>query len=200
MSDSPIEFPPTTSPAEAARFRMQMPGCGLAAYLGVLLTIMALGSTMMLMSGLTILSSGEAARPTRLMYGGDVEPYLLGALRSAGLLRADEVPDAFHAEDWSGTKACALTRTAVLRVGPDGAYSLPFAAVATITENPDGVRIAGPWQPAATDIAGRPQTKTTTEVDCLFQPNDGGDRFASMIRGAHEQAGAPDPATAPTAP
>ena len=168
-----------------------MPGCGLAAYLGLLLTIMTLGGTMMLMSGLTIFSSSNAARQTRLMYGGDAEPYLLTPLHTVGLLQSGEVPDAFHAEDWTGTNVCALTRTEILRVGAEGSFHLPLLMVDGVAESSDGVRITGPWIATPTDLAGRPQTAAVTQVFCAFEPNDGGDRFAGMIR-AESASGAAD--------
>lgn len=159
-----------------------MPGCGLAAYLGLLLSIMTLGGTMMLMSGLTIFSSSNAARQTRLMYGGDAEPYLLNPLHSVGLLQAGEVPDVFHAEDWTGMNVCALTRTEILRLGPDGSFRLALLKVDDVTESVDGVRITGPWAATPTDLAGRPQTAVLTEILCAFEANDGADRFARMLR------------------
>ena len=70
---------------DVAAVHASMPGCGLAAYMTVLLVVMTFGGTMALMSGLTIVASSEAARPTRLMYGGDVEPYLYNGMRAAKL-------------------------------------------------------------------------------------------------------------------
>ncbi len=160
-----------------------MPGCGLAVYAGVLLAIMTLGLTAMLLSGLTIVSSSNAARPTRLMYGGDVEPYLLNGLHTAGLLERGQVPDAFHAEDWTGMAVCALTSTTVLRLGPEGAYTLPIVD-SSAKEVPGGVQIDGPWTPTATGIDGRPQSGAPGSITCAFEPNDGGDRFVTMVNGA----------------
>ncbi len=174
---------PTTK--DVATLHRNMPGCGLAAYTALLLTIMTLGGTMMVMSGLTIVSSSEAARPTRLMYGGDVEPYLLNGLRAAELVPVGAVPDAFHAEDWTGMVVCALTSDTVLRLGPEGAFSLPIAQVSAVEDLPDGVRVVGPWTLGPKGIDGRPQTGVPpTEVTCAFEPADGGDRFAKMLRGA----------------
>jgi len=168
---------------DAATIHRTMPGCGLAVYAGVLLAIMTMGITAMVLSGLTIVSSSNAARPTRLMYGGDVEPYLMNGLRIVGLLKKGQVPDAFHAEDWTGMAVCALTSTAVLRLGPEGAYTVPLTA-ATATEVAGGVQIEGPWTPTPTGIDGRPQSGAPTVITCGFEPNDGGDRFAGMINGA----------------
>lgn len=177
-------LPVEPSRKDAATIHRTMPGCGLAAYLGVLLTIMTLGGTAMLMSGLTIVSSSQAARPTRLMYGGDVEPYLLTGLRTVGMLQPGQVPDAFHAEDWSGMSVCALTSTDVLRLGSEGAFTLPIAAVGSVKEVAGGVQIDGPWQPTAVGLNGRPQTASTATVLCAFEPNDGGDRFVTMLSAA----------------
>lgn len=162
---------------------MQLPGCGLAAYMTLLLLVMTFGGTMALMSGLTIVSSSQAARPTRLMYGGDVEPYLLNGLRSVNLLEAGVVPDAFHAEDWSGMAVCAVTPSAVLRLGAEGALRLPLGAISGVTETAEGVRVHGSWEPVANTLVPAPKAPID-EVVCAFEPNDGGDRFASMLRAA----------------
>jgi hypothetical protein len=187
-----VNTPTAAEPSrkDAATIHRTMPGCGLAVYAGVLLAIMTMGVVAMLLSGLTIVSSSNAARPTRLMYGGDVEPYLLNGLRTVGLLEKAQVPDAFHAEDWTGMAVCALTSTRVLRLGPEGAYSVSIAA-STATEVPGGVQIEGPWQPTPTGIDGRPQSAAPGTITCAFEPNDGGDRFVSMLNGAKKASQAP---------
>jgi len=167
-----------------------MPGCGLAAYITLLLIIMTLGGTMALMSGLTIVASGDAARPTRLMYGGDVEPYLYNGMRGAKLLAENEVPDAFHAEDWTGMSVCAVTRTELLRLGSEGALKIPFSAVTDVVTDVDGVRVQGAWNAVPNDLVPPPPAPVS-EVFCRFAPTDGGDRFLSMVRAATGKSFAP---------
>lgn len=175
---------------DVAAVHASMPGCGLAAYMTVLLVVMTFGGTMALMSGLTIVASSEAARPTRLMYGGDVEPYLYNGMRAAKLLGEFEVPDAFHAEDWTGMSACAVTRTDVLRLGTEGALTIPFAAITDIVPDADGVRVRGSWSAVPNDIVPSP-SGPVSEVLCRFAPADGGDRFLSMVRAATGKSLAP---------
>ena len=143
---------------EAAR--RQLPGCGVALYSGLLLVFFLLGVAGIVLASMTVFSAGSGASPYVLTYGGNVEPALLEPMRSAGLLGADEVPDAFHAEDLFGTTACALLGDRFLRVGPDGAFTLPLAAL-TASEVEDGVQVTGD---------GR-------AVLCQFHPEEGADRL-----------------------
>ena len=105
------------------------------------------------------------ASPYALTYGGNVEPGLLGPLLASGLVGPDEVPDAFHAEDVLGRTACALKDDRFLRVGPEGAFSLPLAAI-TATEVAGGVQVTGEER----------------SVLCRFEPEEGADRFARMLQ------------------
>lgn len=166
---------------DVAAVHSSLPGCGLAAYMTLLLIVMAFGGTMALMSGLTIVASSQSARPTRLMYGGDVEPYLLNGLRSVNLLAPGEIPDAFHAEDWSGMAVCAVTHTHLLRLGAEGALRVPFTGISTVEEVQGGVRIHGAWQVSPNTVVQAP-AGPVSEVLCAFEPEDGGDRFASLLR------------------
>jgi hypothetical protein len=146
--------------------RPQLPGCGLAAFAMLLMCIFCVGVTGLSVGYFGLLSSGDALSPMKLAYGGLVDARLLRPMRSAGLLRADEIPDAFHAETLDGTRACAVSGGKLLRVEDGVVSQLPLADVDRVDRDGDDV--------IATAADGR-------RLACPFGADQGGERFARMI-------------------
>jgi hypothetical protein len=145
--------------------RAAIPGCGVAVYVALLLSIFVVGIIGLTLATMTILDAGENSSPYDLAYGGSVEPALLYPMEQAGLLAAGEVPDAFHSENLAGDVACAIKGDTFLRLGPEGAQRFPLAAITAAEEVPEGVRVVGP-----------------VTVLCTFQAGEGADRFARMLK------------------
>lgn len=146
--------------------RPQLPGCGLAAFAILLMCIFCVGVTGLSVGYFGLLSSGDALSPMKLAYGGLVDARLLRPMRSVGLLRADELPDAFHAETLDGTRACAISGGNLLRIEDGVASQMPLAAIDRVERDGEGV--------VAMSEDGR-------TLACPFGADEGGERFARMI-------------------
>lgn len=146
----------------------QLPGCGLAAFAMVLLLIFLIGISGVFFSTCTLLRSGAELTPQRLAYGGMVDPSMLAPLRQAGLIGPDEVPDAYHAENATGTEACAISGREVVRIGAGGPQSMPIASITSVTGSDTEVVIHG-------------DASTDATLTCRFGPDEGGDRFRRML-------------------
>ncbi len=143
----------------------QLPGCGLAAYVGLLLLIASAGMIMMSVSWYSIVAGGSALSPLRTSYGGVVDPRVLAPMREAGLLGKDELPDAFHAEAYDGSSACAISQEVLLRLSDEGAQRLPLAELEGVSGNDSEVVAVG---------AG-------VTIRCPFRPGEGAGSFKVMI-------------------
>ena len=152
------------------------PGCGVATYAILLLLICLAGLVGIAFSSWNLLSASRHTDPFSLMSGTDVDPSRLEPLREAGLLGPQEVPMAFHDEspDMSGTTACAMTASAMLRVEPGQARRLSFDDMADIQ--------------AITGATGDVFLMTSLDGDdqhslaCRFGPNQGGTRFLRQVQ------------------
>lgn len=174
MSDEP--HLPTRQ--DLAREREKMPGCGLAAYVVILMSVTALGISGLFISTSSLLQVGPGAAPSALTYGANVPDAALVPLRAAGLLGPDELPELYHAEDMMGARACAVSKSTVMRLDETGKHTLALTEIQKVEETEDGVRLDGP-----------------VSFTCYFGRAEGGDRFARMI-----QASAPQAAPLPDAP
>jgi hypothetical protein len=144
----------------------QVPGCGLAAFALLLFTIFVIGLTGVSISTLSILTAGEQLSPQKLSYGGVVSPQMLAPLRDAGLIGPDEVPDAYHAENVTGSEACAISGGRLLRLGgAAGNQEMPIASITAVESTDDAVEVRG-----------------ATTIICQFGPDEGAERFANMLR------------------
>lgn len=144
----------------------RMPGCGLAAFAMLLLSILGVGLCGVSVSTYSVFASYDQLRPTRLSYGGVVDPATLAPMREAGLLGAEEIPDAFHAESSDGYEACAISGGRVLQITRVGKAQMPFTAIESVEADESGVTIVG--------------TKKT--IRCPFGAEEGADRFARMLQ------------------
>lgn len=141
----------------------QVPGCGLAAFAMLLLTIFAIGVTGVTIATYSVFHSGHQLSPMKLSYGGMVDSRMLQPMRDAGLLGPEELPDAYHAENVDGSSACAISRGRLVRVGPQD--ELPIAEIREVRGDASRVEAVGD---------GR-------SVVCTFREDEGGDRFARML-------------------
>jgi hypothetical protein len=152
---------------DGRRDRPALPGCGLAAFAMLLGCIFCVGISGLSVGYFGLLSGADELSPTRLSYGGLIDGRLLRPMRTAGLLKADEVPDAFHAETLDGTRACAISKGMLLRVQDGVATQLPLSEIARIERQGETVVAVG--------------TDGGLTVPCPFSQDEGGDRFARMI-------------------
>lgn len=141
----------------------QAPGCGLAGFSMLLLGLFCIGITGVTVATYSVFVGANALSPTRLSYGGVVDPSMLEPMRAAGLLGETELPDAFHSENVDGTSACAISHGTLLRVGPTD--QMPLAEIRSV--GGDALRV---------EAVGDGKT-----IVCTFGEGDGGDRFARML-------------------
>lgn len=142
----------------------QLPGCGLAAFAMLLLSIFLVGVTGISVSTYSMLTAGKQLTPEKLAYGGVVDPRMLESMRASGILGADEIPDAYHAENPTGSEACAVSGGRVLRVGSTGPKQMKLSEITAVGGDELEVTIDGP-----------------TPFSCRFAPGEGGDRFKRML-------------------
>lgn len=143
----------------------RLPGCGIAAFVGLLFLIFSLGITGIVFSWYSMLTSGGELAPQKVSYGGVIDARMLKPMRQAGLLGPDEIPDVFHAENAGGTEACAVSSGKILRLdAEDGPQSMPVASITTVTGTETEVVITG-----------------ETTITCPFRPGEGAERFKRML-------------------
>ncbi|MFN7142161.1 MAG: hypothetical protein ACK4YP_00170 [Myxococcota bacterium] len=143
----------------------RLPGCGIAAFVGVLFVIFSLGVTGIVFSWYSMLTSGGELAPQKVSYGGVIDARMLKPMREAGLLGANEIPDLFHAENIGGTEACAVSSGKLLRLdAEDGAQSLPLASVTSVTGDETQVTVTG-----------------EITITCPFRPGEGAEKFRRML-------------------
>lgn len=152
----PVDAPPSE----------RLPGCGLAAYVGLLLTIGSAGVIGLSFSWYSVVAGGDQLSPTRSSYGGVVDPAVLRPLRESGLLGETEIPDVFHAERLDGAAACAIVGDRLVRISAEhGAQQLRFDEILELTGSEAEVVATG----------------TTATIACVFGPGEGGGSFKAML-------------------
>ncbi len=157
---------PSTLPSEG------VPGCGFAAYGVILIGGFLLGAAGMVTSTLALLQASSSAGPSNLMPGNQVTVWRLQPMRDVGLLSVTDVPAAWHDETLSGTgtEACAMTETALLRVENGQGWSIPYDNLTsvTLTEGEE-------WVVEVHSEQGE-------TMRCFFGEGEGGDRMAQMLQ------------------
>lgn len=148
-----------------------LPGCGLAAYVLILLCGLAVGLTGLTLWTLSVLSASQQTGFSQLTYGGSASPELLIALTQSGLLLPNEIPDVFHAETPDGSTVCAIASGEIIRLSPTEHIRFPLKAIQKVEGDELNVVIVGP------------QTFT-----CAFYPGTGEDRFRRMLVGPTKPA------------
>ena len=165
LSDGPASLGPGTE-VTARRPAQNLPGCGLALFVMLLAGFFCVGATSHGVSIFAVLSSADALRSSKLVYGGNVDPRTLMPMRDAGGIRQDETPDAFHAETADGTRACAISGGRVVRVDDGAVTAIPLAEITGVVPEQGAVAVYG----------------ATASVVCTFEEGEGGDRFARMLQ------------------
>lgn len=167
-----------------------MPGCGLGVYAALLLGLGVVGVVGLVLSSMALLQ-GDGTSPTELMSGTAVETWRLAPMIKVGVLPPGQVPAAWHDESLvaDGSRACALTGDAVLRIedGKGSRLSFPEITEAASADTPDGatvVRVTG----------------SDTSISCLFGAGDGGLRFLRQVQTEMAKAKVVAPKTEGTAP
>lgn len=149
-----------------------MPGCGLAVYALLLLAMGTVGAVGLVLASMALLK-GDGTRPTELMSGTSVETWRLAPLYKSGALPPGEVPSAWHDESAAGdgSRVCALTRDAALRLEDGKATRLTYTALSTAEASalPDGSTAVRLTTPEAS-------------FSCLFGKDDGGVRFLRQVQ------------------
>lgn len=153
----------TTPEAEPPQ---RLPGCGLAAYVCLLLLIGSAGVIGLSISWYSLVAGGQELSPLRSSYGGVVDPAVLAPLRAAGLIAPGEVPDVFHAERFDGEAACAISGKQLVRLSAEhGPQTLPLAEI--------------------TEVSGTEATVTAVgarlTITCPFGSGEGGGSFKAML-------------------
>jgi hypothetical protein len=151
----------------------EVPGCGLAAYAGILIVLGLFGAGTMLMSMLSIAFSNVEKGPAPLVPGNQTPVWAMSAMRKARLVRVDEVPLAFHDESAAGdgSVACALMDDRLVKVDGESGQTLMYAEVSGVRseEAPRGGLVVVAEGPGA-------------ELRCAFRAGEGGDKMARQLQ------------------
>jgi hypothetical protein len=153
--------------------RIDMPGCGLGAYVALLAVICALGMSGLAISSYSLLKYSQApASP--LVPGSQVPVNRLAPLRKAGVLGLTDVPPAWHDESPSrnGTVVCALMPEDLVRLEGETLTRIRYEDLATVTL--DGKESTGGAVVAKAED-GR-------EIRCTFGVEEGVTRFDRQLR------------------
>ena len=144
----------------------KLPGCGLAAYVLLILSIAGVGAVGMTVSWYSLVAGSQQLSPLRTSYGGVVDPAVLAPLRTAKLLGESEIPDAYHAEAPDGSAACALVGTRVVRLSAEsGAQTIQYADITGLEGTEATVTI----------------TASTGTIVCPFNEGEGASSFKAML-------------------
>ncbi len=153
--------------------RIEMPGCGLGAYVLLLAVICVVGMSGLAISSYSLLKYSQApASP--LVPGNQVPVNRLAPLRKAGVLGLTDVPPAWHDESWGrdGTIVCALMPEDLVRLEQDTLTRIRYDELATVqlegTENAGGTVVA--------------TAKDGRTIRCVFGMQEGVTRFDRQLR------------------
>jgi hypothetical protein len=153
--------------------RIDMPGCGLGAYVVLLAVICVIGMSGLAISSYSLLKYSQApASP--LVPGNQVPVNRLAPLRKAGVLGLTDVPPAWHDESPSrdGTTVCALMPDDLVRLENGTLTRIRYDELATVqmegTESTGGAVVA--------------TAKDGRVIRCLFGIEEGVTRFDRQLR------------------
>jgi hypothetical protein len=123
---------------------------------------------------MALLQAYEGTSPNPLLPGSQVEVRRLQPFRDVGLLELTEMPGAFHDETLigNGTKACAMTTTAVIRVADGLGSKMLYTEIGALAVHTSRF-----------DIAVELTSRSDESLTCHFRPDEGSDRFARMVAG-----------------
>jgi hypothetical protein len=113
--------------------RIEMPGCGLGAYVVLLAVICVLGMSGLAISSYSLLKYSQApASP--LVPGSQVPVNRLAPLRKAGVLGVTDVPPAWHDESLGrdGTTVCVLMPEDLVRLENETLTRIRYDELATV--------------------------------------------------------------------
>ena len=148
-----------------------MPGFGLAAYGCLLLAFFVVGILGMISSTASMMQATYTRPPFSLSPGNQVEVWRLQPMRDAKLLKLTEVPLWYHDEGSSGTEACALNETSLLRVEGSEGWSIPYTAMESVRN----------FRQSETMVAVI-TTSDGEQLHCLFLPGEGVERFSKILK------------------
>lgn len=148
-----------------------MPGFGLAAYGCLLILFFLVGIVGMISSTSSMLQATYTRPPFSLSPGNQVEVWRTQPMRDAKLLKLTEIPLWYHDEGSSGTEACALSETALLRIDGSDAWKVPYTAMESVRS----------FRQDETMVAVV-TTNDGEQIHCLFLPGEGVERFTRIVK------------------
>ncbi len=150
----------------------KMPGFGLASYGCLLFMFFLIGIVGMISTTASMLQATYTRTPFSLSPGNQVEVWRLQPMRDAGLLKLLEIPEWYHDEGSSGTEACALNNSALLRIDGDDAWQIPYTAI----ESVESFRSKKVMVSLITTVEGE-------QMHCLFLPGEGVENSGRIVKG-----------------
>lgn len=161
-----------------------LPGCGLAAYAGLLMVLCVVGMAGMAGGFIGVLFQDNPKGPLPLQPGTQTAVWALAPLRAVKLIEMDEVPLAYHAERSDASVACALLADRLVRVDDGKPYTLPYASIREVTT--EGRESTG----VIVTAHGTPLEGEVDFVPCIFQANEGGTKFDRQLKSEAKRASA----------
>ena len=177
-------YPLGMQDADAPVDPQSLPGCGFAAYAGLLAIFAVLGLTGMGSATLSMLQAAEEVGPAKLMPGGQVAVWQMSPMRKAKVVGLTEVPLAWHDESplRDGSTACALMEDRLVRVADGVGSTLAYSAIEQITESElerGGHRVTA---------HGTAPGGEAVEIPCDFAFEEGGEKMGRQLRTEQSRA------------
>ncbi|MEC7984167.1 MAG: hypothetical protein VX278_03325 [Myxococcota bacterium] len=142
------------------------PGCGVAGYSCLLLGFFLIGIIGIVSSSLSILQTSFETKPFATIPGNQVKVWRLQPMRDAKLLSLTEVPLHYHDESQDGTKACAMSEDALLRLDNGKGWRIPYTDIKEIRAVYESKRHVAVIETASGET-----------LPCFFRPTEGMERF-----------------------
>jgi len=161
-----------------------LPGCGFAAYAGILVVFGILGLVGMGSATLSMLQAAGEVGPAKIIPGTQVAVWQMAPMRKAKVVQTTEVPLAWHDESpmRDGTSACALMDDRLVRVADGQGWTLAYASIDEIDEQ-ELERGGHLVITRGTDPSGAP-----VEVPCSFAFEEGGEKMGRQLRSERKRA------------
>lgn len=174
----------------------ELPGCGMAAYAGLLVVFGILGLVGMGSATMTMMQAAEEAGPARLMPGTQVAVWQMKPMRDAKIVGLTEVPLAWHDESRmrDGTAACALMDDRLIKVEDGQGATMAYADIDAVDVQDNNV------EGHVVTARGTLSDGQAGDIVCNFAMNEGGPSMGRQLEAERVRAGgAPKADAAPKA-
>jgi hypothetical protein len=161
--------PPRTHPAADP----EVPGCGLAVYVGLLAVGCLAGIVGITLATMQLFQGQGENGPQPYLHGGQVAVWQLAPMHRSRLIGVTEVPSGWHDESpgYDGEVACAMMSDRLVRIQEGQGTTIPYAELIEVSAEGDdnhGMKVTA--------------RSASASITCAFRMLEGGDRFERQLR------------------